>query len=210
MSDHHVEFHAPHAPGLASVRDFLQTHQRLAGLQHLQDVSQVEIERRLRIDERSTHCCLYRAGRLVAVVRLTPAPFEAGMLNPALGDLAAELDGHLDFSRLVASPDAGDPRRVTLLLAHASRRAWLDGFDGTTALARAPQRRLYQRFGLRAVSEAPCRLATRGDAAYWLLRGEWREIARAADAAIRALARAGESPAAGQASPHPSAENHHV
>ncbi|MDB5820173.1 MAG: hypothetical protein JWQ11_3813 [Rhizobacter sp.] len=188
MPDHRVEFHGPHTAELEPVRRFLHLHQRMAGLHHLQEASQLLIERRLRIDDRSTHCCLYRRDVLVAVVRLMPAPFEAGELHPGLGRLAADFDGHLDFGRLVASPDAHDSRRVPLLLAQASRWACLAGYDGTTALARAPQRRLYQRFGLRAVSELPSRLATRGDAAYWLLQGEWSAIAAAADAVVRSLA----------------------
>jgi hypothetical protein len=209
MPDHRVDFLGPRSGRLHAVRQFLKVHQRLAGLHHLQDALQLGIERRLRIDERSVHCCLYRLGQPVAVVRLLPAPFEAGELHPGLGRLAADFGSHLDFARLVASPDDPDPRRVPLLLAHASRWAWLEGFDGTMALARAPQRRLYQRFGMGAVSETPCRLATRGDAAYWLLHGEWSEIARAADTVARAAGRAAIEP------PHlpraqPPAESRHA
>jgi hypothetical protein len=180
MPGHHVAVLASGTPALEEVRRFMRVQQQSRGLHHLHDTPQLEIERWLRIAERCTHCCLYFNDEPVALVRLTPAPFECGALHPAFERLTAGLSGHVEFSRLVASRKGHDVRRVPLLLAHASRWARAAGFDGCTAVARAAQSRLYRQFGMQALHPSAVRLQTRGDQGYWLMQADWSQVAASA------------------------------
>ena len=67
---------------------------------YLEEAYQTELESRLRIDERSLHFAIERAGKIVACVRATPLPFELSALNSEFAESAEKYPDYYEFGRL--------------------------------------------------------------------------------------------------------------
>ena len=164
---------------------------------HLEDPVQLEIERRLQIDERSLHFSLERNGRIVACVRATPAPYELSELSPKFAEHARGYPGYFEFGRLCT--DASLKRRgfyAGILTVKAARVVFMEE-DGAGIIAVCrPNRVAYmEKLGLEAGAEAvtvPAR------------RSEYRLMAASRDRLLRyyfkrlwsSVIRSSESPAA--------------
>lgn len=146
-------------------------------LQHYMLTSRARmLETQLATRSRSTHFLLYRNEQLLAVLRATPAPFEWASLARQHVSPTVALSRHVEFSRLISQVPSQQPIAVNSLLAAAAEWAIKQGYQGVTALCRASQLRLYQRFGLMPVASNPLQIEHRARGDYWVLSAEWRQI----------------------------------
>lgn len=155
---------------------FIERQFRLR-LQHYMLTSRARmLETRLATRSRSTHFLLYRHEQLQAVLRATPAPFEWASLAQQHVSPTVALSRHVEFSRLISLAPSQQPIAVNSLLAAAAEWAIKQGYQGVTALCRASQLRLYQRFGLMPVASNPLPIEQRARGDYWVLSAEWRQV----------------------------------
>lgn len=146
-------------------------------LQHYMLTSRARLlETSLAITARSTHFLLYQQDQLMAVLRVTPSPFEwASLAHQHLSPTQA-LSRHVEFSRLITLSQGHLPVSVNCLLASATEWAIKRGYEGVTALCRSPQRRLFQRFGLTSITTDSLHIEQRARDDYWLLSAQWPQI----------------------------------
>lgn len=146
-------------------------------LQHYMLTSSARLlETRLALTSRSTHFLLYQDDQPVAVLRVTPAPFEWASLAQQHVSPTVALSRHVEFSRLIAHSPGHLPVLVNGLLAAATEWAIKHGYEGVTALCRSPQRRLFQRFGLTPITTSSLHIEQRKRGDYWLLSAKWPQI----------------------------------
>lgn len=146
-------------------------------LQHYMLTSRARmLEKRLGITSRSTHFLLYQHDHLVAVLRVTPAPFEWASLAHRHVSPTMALSRHVEFSRLITHSRTHLPVPINCLLAAATAWAINHGYQGVTALCRTPQRRLFQRFGLTPITSDALQIEQRARGGYWLLSAQWQQI----------------------------------
>ncbi|PKA70182.1 MULTISPECIES: hypothetical protein [Pseudomonas] len=158
-------------------------------LQHYMLTSRARLlETKLAIPARSTHFLLYQCDQLVAVLRVTPSPFEWASLAQRHLSPTVALSRHVEFSRLITHSQNQQPVWVNGLLAAATEWAIQRGYRGVTALCRSPQRRLFQRFGLTPISADALHLDQRARGDYWLLSAEWGQILAAVQQPVHATA----------------------
>ncbi len=129
-----------------------RTQQNEKRAPHLEHSNQREIEERLRIDERSSHFAIAKAGMIVACVRITPAPFELSELSPVFAKRAEEFKDFLEFGRLCT--DHGLERKAlyaSMLVVWAARASFADGkFHGVVAVCRPNRVSYMEKLGLEA------------------------------------------------------------
>ena len=155
---------------------FVVRHFRLR-LQHYMLTPKARLfETRLAIAARSTHFLLYLHDRPMAVLRVTPAPFEWASLTQQHVSPTVALSRHVEFSRLISHSQNQFPMSVNGLLAAATEWAIRHGHDGVTALCRSPQRRFFQRFGLTPITTDALHIEHRKRGDYWLLSAQWQQI----------------------------------
>jgi hypothetical protein len=155
---------------------FIERQFRLR-LQHYMLTSRARmLETRLATRSRSTHFLLYRHEQLLAVLRATPAPFEWASLAQQHVSPTVALSRHVELSRLISYAPSEQPIAVDSLMVAAAEWAIKQGYQGVTALCRASQLRLYQRFGLMPVASNPLHIEQRARGDYWVLSAEWRQI----------------------------------
>ena len=146
-------------------------------LQHYMLTSRARLlEAKLAIASRSCHFLLYQHDQLVAVLRVTPAPFEWASLAQQHVSPTVALARHVEFSRLITLSKSHLPIPIDSLLAAAVEWAIERGYQGVTALCRAPQRRLFQRFGLTPITSDAVHIEQRARGDYWLLSAQWQQI----------------------------------
>jgi hypothetical protein len=167
------------APGssLVEVNKFLAEQMTFHGQQYLRSEEVIQIIGALTIEERSAHFVVRQEGAIVAILRATPYPFELSRSTEQLRDEALSLSSYLEFSRLYVRQSAMARVWVgPMLLASAAEWAILNGFEGLVALSKMPQKRLYERFGLRPRWRESLVIPMRQNGEYWLMRGRWSEM----------------------------------
>ncbi|WLH35733.1 hypothetical protein PSH79_00110 [Pseudomonas sp. FP2196] len=151
-------------------------------LQHYMLTSRARLlETRLAATARSTHFLLYQHEQLVAVLRVTPSPFEWASLAHQHVSPTVVLSRHVEFSRLITLSRGHLAVPINSLLAAATEWAIRHGYQGVTALCRSPQRRLFQRFGLTPITSDPLHIEQRARGDYWLLSAQWQQILAAVE-----------------------------
>ncbi|WP_339538818.1 hypothetical protein [Pseudomonas sp. RA_15y_Pfl2_54] len=146
-------------------------------LQHYMLTSRaVLLEKKLAIVSRSTHFLLYQHEQLVAVLRVTPSPFEWASLTQQHVAPTMVLSRHVEFSRLITLSQNHLPVPINCLLAAATEWAITRGHEGVVALCRSPQRRLFQRFGLTPITSEALHIEQRARGDYWLLSAQWKQV----------------------------------
>jgi hypothetical protein len=119
---------------------------------YLEQPEQLEIEKRLRLDERSLHFALERNGAIIACVRITPAPFEFSELSSQFAGRSAEFSGYYEFGRLCT--DIALERKgfyAGMLVVKAARHIFMsDCAEGIVAVCRSERIAYMQKLGLDA------------------------------------------------------------
>lgn len=146
---------------------------------HLQEPSQLEIEKRLRLDERSFHFyALDGEGELVGALRLTPEPFEFSALTPELATAANRYAGFFEISRYVVEKNATMAERLLLFAG-----VWIlrkTTAPGVVALCPEKLKEYYRyKYGIVAedISEA-FMIPTRKFGAYFIVKAEFSKFFR--------------------------------
>jgi predicted N-acetyltransferase YhbS len=160
---------------LGRVLDFRSIRYRTKR-QYLHAAEQLDIERRLRLDERSQHFVAQCGDRIVGSVRLTPPPFEFSALAPSLVAEAEAFATYVELSRLVVDPVAGRQKVTASLLVAACHWARAANYPGVVALCRRASRVIFERYGLSATSRSPHFIPWRGSEPYALMAGAWPEL----------------------------------
>jgi len=146
---------------------------------YLQSPAQLEIEKSLRLDERSFHFySLDEEGELVGALRLTPAPFELSALSPELATAAGRYAGFFEISRYVVEKNAKMAERLLLFSG-----AWLlrkTTAPGVIALCPEKLKEYYRyKYGILTenISEA-FPISTRKSGAYFIVKAEFSKFFR--------------------------------
>jgi hypothetical protein len=170
---HHGTFSTSPMVNLIKFRDAqYQTRNLFHLLSNQPDLTEDE----WKTDHRSLHFWATHNDEIIASMRATPSPYEISLYNLEIPLDKLKLLNRLEFSRLIGI-QIKDLRVVTQsLIACACLIGVEAGFDGVVAMCRAPQRRLFEKFGLTAIS-APIFVPKRRNAKYWLMNATWAEIA---------------------------------
>lgn len=160
---------------LQRVLEFRSVQYR-AKRQYLHAAEQQDLERRLRLDERSQHFVAQFGDRIVGSVRLTPSLFEFSALAPSLAAEAEAFATYVELSRLAVDPVGGRQRVTTSLLVAACHWARASHYSGVVALCRRASRVIFERYGLGATSQSPHFIPWRGSEPYALMAGGWPEL----------------------------------
>lgn len=151
-----------------------RTEQNLTRASHLESERQKRIEATLALDARSVHFAAELNGQIQASVRLTPAPFELGLLLPEL-DLTPYRQ-YFEFSRLCTGIES--PRKARIAQALVIRAGhWLftsTSAEGIVALCKQDNVAYMTRFGLHKIRTE---LSVKGrDGAYTLMGNDKESI----------------------------------
>lgn len=171
------------APQFEEVNGHLAGFYAASGRDYLNSDAHCELDARLGLSRRSkTVTVRDPTGRLVSTVRITPHPFEGANLVPFQAD-AESLVGHFELSRLVSwHRDEFRALPTALALGTALLRAHSMGARGLVALARAPQRRMFAKFGLKPTHMSPVNVDVRENGDYWFLEAQITSVVEAAHA----------------------------
>ncbi|MBS1964154.1 MAG: hypothetical protein JST04_18220 [Bdellovibrionales bacterium] len=158
------------SPDYERVMKFRADQNRLRA-PYLEDDVQLEIERRLRLDERSLHFVLERSGEIAASVRVTPPPFEFSALSPILENRAEEFAGYYEFGRLCTDVALGRKAIYAgLLVIKAAQHVFLHEMaSGIVGVCRAERVSYMKKLGLNVDGE-PAFVPSR-QAAYRVIHG---------------------------------------
>ncbi|QRX84054.1 GNAT family N-acetyltransferase [Glaciimonas sp. PAMC28666] len=162
---------------IAEILSFRKKQYRNRRLDYLCEIGTVEEENESRVDQRSHHFWAEYNFEIIGSLRTTPHPFELTALAAAFSELATAYQSHLEFSRFVVRADTQNPILSKKLLENAflyARQQYL----GVIAVCRTPQRRLFERFGLRAIHQTAITLPKRNNGDYWILEGNCDEVTR--------------------------------
>lgn len=135
-----------------------------------------ELELTSGILTRSSHFMVYKSEEMIATLRATRCPFELAIVSDILARETVSFRDYVEFSRLLSSDGSRTAWVGPALLADACRWSIEQGFAGIIAVTRRSQKRLFERFGLKARFEAPVKLKDRGEGEYWLMTGDWSAI----------------------------------
>jgi hypothetical protein len=162
----------PLIEGIASFR----REQNLRRVPYLETEAQHRLEARLGLDARSFHFAACADERIVASVRLTPAPFELSVLLPDL-DVGAYAS-YLEFSRLCVAEHLPRPLRLEAISQMVtSAGVWClahPEYGGIVALCRADRIAFMRKVGLRCKNRNLA-IPDRGED-YALMAGSRREL----------------------------------
>lgn len=145
---------------------------------HLLAPAVVDLDRRLRIDERADHLCAWAAdGTLAAALRVTALPLELPDLSPRCAELVAAHPGHGEISRVVTDPRHRRPEHITRLFAGMVRAMSHEGATiGVLGVCRRRVARFYARFGMTPVHDDPLALPGRPDADYLVVAATYEAM----------------------------------
>lgn len=163
---------------MKEILSFRRTQYLERELAHLCEQGTQDKERDHQIDVRSRLFWIEQNHRILGTVRTTPYPFELQGVRASFFRLGNQYRTHVEFSRLLVASSARDTALTRILLAAAFLHVVRDGHTGVVAIARAPQKRLFRKFGLTAVTKA-VRVPERQGAAYWMLEGSCKTISQA-------------------------------
>lgn len=163
------------APMTEIVR-FRDTHYGLHSQTYLLSEQQRHFEDMIGTDRRSHHLWVTRHGQIVGAMRATPAPYELAVLAPPDVWARCSYPKRLEFGRLVSTGTGEDVAVISKkLIAGACLFGVIHGFQGVIAMCKSPQRRLFERFGLSAVSPQFA-VPERNEGQYWLVQASWQKI----------------------------------
>jgi hypothetical protein len=128
--------------------------QNIVRAQYLEDMKQENIESRLQLDRRSTHFIATMNNRIIACVRLTPAPFEMSLLNPTLQQYQAQrYQGYFEFGRLCTDVNLTNKGEVAkyLLIKAGLWAMSAPRSRGLVGICKENKVRFMQKFGLNPI-----------------------------------------------------------
>lgn len=109
-------------------------------------------------------------------LRATPYPFELMESSALFSELAQARKLYIEFNRCIIASNANQNTASQKLLSRAFLYACTQGYTGVVAICRASQKRLFQRFQLKALHSTPEILMERQGAKYWMLAGQCNEV----------------------------------
>ncbi len=166
----------PSSNGMTEIRRLRLNEYQNRGATYLCSTDDESIAKNHELDQRSLHLSVWRSSQLIGAIRLTEMPFEllTEMGVPPMADIYA---GHMEFGRLVMTADAGFRTAAEKLMALGCLRALDLGKAGVIAMCRPAQTRLFERYGLVRIMDAPLILPHRNNGKYWLLASSWQSMA---------------------------------
>lgn len=146
---------------------------------HLLSPFQVELEERLKIDERSFHFFATKNGRMRAAIRLTPRPFEIEGLLENNPDVKLQIcERAVEFNRLQVEmgPDSKGLGRALMLLSGC--RAYYDlKLENFYAICRGKTVEKFFKFGFELQSNGSFSIPSRPGSDYALITGNATRVA---------------------------------
>ncbi len=109
-------FNPKNKPHLFSLAVDFRKLQSISRAPYLFEKTQNDIEELLQLDERSQHFVLIQDEKIIAYIRLTPAPFELSALLPLNTHYKTDLNNYYEFSRFATDNSLTNKRFYALLL----------------------------------------------------------------------------------------------
>lgn len=154
----------------------IQFRKENADHQFLVNDYQLELERRLKIDERSFHFIAIQDGQIRGALRATPGPFELSALTPELASVADGYDQYLEVSRMVLDAE-GRKGWLGLLLCYAVVR-WgsTSKWDGMIALCRRANANRFSFLGFQSRGHREFVVPQRENGLYSFMASPWSDF----------------------------------
>lgn len=159
------------------IRQYRDNQYLLREQHYLFNELQTKCEEQFQLDQRSHHFWVTKDGALVGCIRATPAPFELEMALAGTPLSFSPFSDYIELSRLITSHNHEVSAFSIRLLACVALFSLKNQYSGFLAMCKAPQRRLFQRFGMKPLSNEYLTLPERNHGKYWFMAGNWNEIA---------------------------------
>jgi hypothetical protein len=156
-SDFYYEVHTPQDLTPTLLNEIQLFREKIYSIKcpYLLEKHQLEIERKLSLDERSFQVIARKKSNdlMVGSLRLTPYPFELTELSQHLDWSKAEYSKNLEIGRLLTDPTVRNVGKKILILAgiHASEKT--NGYNGFIGISRTQNISYFKKYGMSVISK---------------------------------------------------------